>query len=498
MSEENREVSGVVFPVGEDGSRSTTAYGKAVVADAVRPVDPELAAKVEAERSWRTGYLDHVVAMTAAGARNGEAALTVARSGLESAQSRMRFARDGEELPLVEAMRVPPPGQLGTTLVRGRGERSRGLAVPYRGQLLEGDSLRRQLDEWVAARTVEQSFADAVTLVINHPDWLDLSDRAFALLGAGAELGPLEPLLSWGANVLAVDVPAPHVWERILRTAAVRSGTLHVPVRPGARAGDAASAGADLLTETPELADWLTATATGLPLTIGSYAYLDGAKHVQVAIAGDALISALLGRRSEVSYAELATPTDAFVVPEEIVADARSRWKSRGWRAPLQGVARKVSRNRGYLPAYTLEVPTDDKRVVGIADSLVPQQGPNYALAKRVQRWRAVMAREDDVVVSANVAPATRTKSVTKNKLLAAAYSGAKTFGVEVFEPETSRVLMAALLVHDLRYPAAQAPLAHPDDLFVQSAAHGGLWRVGYQPRSVLPIAAVGGLLSKK
>jgi hypothetical protein len=94
--------------------------------------------------------------------------------------------------------------------------------------------------------------------------------------------------------------------------------------------------------------------------------------------------------------------------------------------------------------------------------------------------------------VSANVAPATATRSVTKNRLLAAAYAGAKRFGVEVFAPETSRVLMAALLVHDLR-AAAPAP-AHPDDLFAQQAAHGGLWRVAYLPRSVLGLAAVTGL----
>jgi hypothetical protein len=51
---------------------------------------------------------------------------------------------------------------------------------------------------------------------------------------------------------------------------------------------------------------------------------------------------------------------------------------------------------------------------------------------------------------------------------------------------------MAALLVHDLR-TGARAP-EHPDDLFAQQAAHGGLWRVGYAPRSVLGLAAVRGL----
>ncbi len=130
----------------------------------------------------------------------------------------------------------------------------------------------------------------------------------------------------------------------------------------------------------------------------------------------------------------------------------------------------------------------------GVVDVLVPQQGANYTLAKRVQRWRATAAQAAGHLVSANVAPATRTRSVTKNTLLAAAYGGAGRFGVEVFAPATSRVLMAALLVHDLR---AETPTPeHPDALFADQAAHGGLWRIGYLPRSVLGLAAITGLPS--
>ena len=83
--------------------------------------------------------------------------------------------------------------------------------------------------------------------------------------------------------------------------------------------------------------------------------------------------------------------------------------------------------------------------------------------------------------------------------MLAAAYAGASSYGVEVFEPETSNALMAALLIHDLRNPAAAAnpstDLVHPLDLFVDQAAHGGLWRLPYEPRSVLTLAALEGML---
>jgi hypothetical protein len=128
----------------------------------------------------------------------------------------------------------------------------------------------------------------------------------------------------------------------------------------------------------------------------------------------------------------------------------------------------------------------------GINDSLVPQQGPNYALAKRLQRWRATVSQRDGIPVSLNVAPPTRTRSVVKNRALASAYAGAHRFGIEVFEPATSNTLMAALLVHDLRTGAA--PGQAPWQAEAQGAVHGGLWRAAYDPRSALGLAVVLGL----
>lgn len=95
-----------------------------------------------------------------------------------------------------------------------------------------------------------------------------------------------------------------------------------------------------------------------------------------------------------------------------------------------------------------------------------------------------------------NVAPPTRTRSVVKNRALAAAYAGAHRFGVEVFDPATTRVLMAALLVHDLHVPAPQ--LDEPWQEEAHQAVHGGLWRTGYAPRSALGLAALLGFGSTR
>jgi hypothetical protein len=219
---------------------------------------------------------------------------------------------------------------------------------------------------------------------------------------------------------------------------------------------------------------------------LGNYVYADGANHVRVAMAVDALATHLLARRSDVTLAFLATPTDVFAVPREAVAEATRRYAEASGVGRVRRPLRLLSGGRLLARNYAPEADP------GINDSLVPQQGPNYALAKRLQRWRAAVARDAGTPVSLRVAPATRTRSVVRNRLLAAAYSGAHRFGIEVFQPATSNTLMAAVLVHDL--VTRPAPAAHPWQDEAACAAHGGLWRQPYAPRSVLGIAVLLGL----
>jgi hypothetical protein len=221
---------------------------------------------------------------------------------------------------------------------------------------------------------------------------------------------------------------------------------------------------------------------------LGNYVYADGATNVRVSVAVDALTLRLAEDRPELALAFLATPTDVFAVPGAAVEFSVAAYAQRSARAKLLGrPLRALSAGRLLRRNY---VPGSDP---GINDSLVPQQGPNYALAKRLQRWRASVARAAGSTVSMNVAPPTRTRSVVKNRALAAAYAGAHRFGVEVFEPATSNVLMAALLVHDLQ-TGGGPERPHPWQDEAHAAAHGGLWRTPYAPRSALGLAAVLGL----
>jgi hypothetical protein len=483
---------GVDFPVAGDGRRSTSAFGRAVIADALRKTDPAGAVGAEQETNWRSGYLTHFRRVIEAGLSSRQGALAIAADGLTSLRSRMRSVRpDGEEADLDDLLRRKASREFRTATVTGTAECETELALPYRGERLRGDDLVRRLDAWVAAGIIEPSCADAVRVVAAHPEWLRLPGRTVAVLGAGSEVGPLPVLLRWGATVAGIDLPEPRIWERVLTTARSSAGTLLVPVPAdadidGNAASDAgdltATAGGDLTSEVPDVADWL-AGLNG-PLVLGNYVYADGAANVRVCAAADTLTLRQQAERDDVALAFLATPTDVFAVPGEAVAHSVRAYQNRSAVLKLAGrPLRTLSGGRLMKRAY---LPGSDP---GISDNLVAQQGPNYALAKRLQRWRVSLARDAGTAVSMNVAPPTRTKSVVKNRALAAAYAGAHRFGAEVFEPDTTRVLMAALLVHDLH---ADRPVHdHPWQDEAYAAAHGGLWRIGYAPRSVLGLAAL-------
>lgn len=501
--------SGVAFP-GTDGRRSTTAAGRAILADALTGVDPALAATVSAEPDWRRGYLRHFRDLTVREATTPGGAATIAAAGLDSVARRFVLHRDGQDRPLAEAVRsgldaASRDPALHTVTVAGRREPApAALSLPYRGTRLVGDSLDLRLDSWLDRGIVEDSFVAAVREVVAHPEWLDLRGRTVVLLGAGAEMGPLVSLLRWGAHVVAVDLPGPAMWRRILAVARDSPGSVSVPVSrwlPASAAADeiAEAAGVDVVARAPELLGWLAAVEP--PYTFGSYVYADGAAHVRATVAVDAVLRELLRLHGTgISLAFLATPTDVFCVPEAVVLDSRRRYAARGrLRRTARLAGRWGSAGALFRPHYGPMLTLPDGRRAGLSDSLLPQQGPNYALAKRIQRWRAVHERVGGRPVSVPIVAATRTRSVVRNRLLAAGYAGAHRFGVEIFDPSTSSTFLAALLARDLATPQADpaAPGGHPADLFWSAANHGGLWRSPYEPRSVLGIAVLLGMIRR-
>lgn len=491
---------GVQFPL-HNGERSSLAFGQQVFADAVRHYDPNLATRIEASTNWRSDYVEYANELTVAGIRSGDTAVGIARNGLASIHDNLVFARGENEYTLREAIDLEVEPTLEAVQIIGDGEQTTTMDVRYGGKALMGEAIQSQLDAWVEKGVAEEGFRDAISAVVGNPEWYDLRDTTIVLLGAGAEMSPVRQLLSWGATVIAVDLPGSARWKKLIADARVRSGRLIVPATLGrldsspADNETAGASGADIVLRMPEVRRWLRDTMPD-EAAIASLAYADGATHVKVSAASDAIIAGLQADGKCPMLSFLATPTDAWAVPADVVAASQQRWDERGALGTAQLPLRVTAGM--FTPNYTRTWPSERRLHMGVCDAVVPQQGANYLLAKRMQHWRALVARDEANTVSFNIMAATRTNSVVKNRLLSAAYAGANRFGIEVFSPDTSRTLAAALLVHDLRNPkAASKPsvrLNHPYVQHQRTANHGGLWRMAYSPRSVLSIAAVLGL----
>jgi hypothetical protein len=87
-----------------------------------------------------------------------------------------------------------------------------------------------------------------------------------------------------------------------------------------------------LLSDTPEICNWLRTVCKGEQLTIGNYTYLDGALHVQLSLASDAIMQGVCEARPDTALAFLCTPTDVHVIPQQAhEAAARNRAAAPAW-----------------------------------------------------------------------------------------------------------------------------------------------------------------------
>ena len=495
--------AGIQFPVNEDGRRSSTETARMVFAEAARSLNEELARCIRADSRWRSHYGRYLADLVGQAALASDVALKVAEDGLEAVHRRFRFIRDGEDMPLDEAMRRFKEPVFHSAEIRGKGKRLEQLLIPHQGEQLSGDPLRRQIGEWVTTGVMEPSAGQALEEMVLRNETLDLRDLDFTLLGAGAEVGPVEILSKLGANIIAVDIDRPAVWKKLMTIAHRGAGRMLLPVKGtvSAKSDDhaiTAAAGSDLLTHAPEIRTWLA--ELGRPSCIGGFAYLHGLNHVRVEVAMDVIMQDLTAESKDCTLAFLLSPTDTFIVPDNAAEEAKEKFSTEGFCRVWRGPIRTLTGRRLYAPNIEKKISRTSGVNYGLYDGILPAQGPNYALAKRIQQWRSLAARASGTTISANVAPVTATSSVTMRRDFTAAFSGAASYGVKIFQPDTANAIMAALMVHDLRYedvagnPATQ--LDHPLALFIVKAVHGGLWRTGLQLRSVLEIAALRGFLS--
>ena len=315
---------GLCFPVDAKGERSSTGVNKDIVAAAIGAVNPDKAQAVLKAKNWRFGYVKHLLAMVEEQCKSPKAALAVAQGGLDKAYQVFQFvAPDGSSVSLKEAMAAKNTEKFYTGFVKGQSVNNKKvLEVPYKGQTLSGQALKDQVQKWVDYGTIEPSAGEAIVNCVDNPAWLDLSNRYFVLLGAGSAMGPFLVLMALGANVIAVDLDRSGIWERLIGIAKKSCGTLTFPMKVEQVKCDSDEAlyeasGCNLFTQTPLIRDWLLDLYPNKAFTVGSYAYLNGALHVQVSLAMDAICKDLSEKRKGTSLAYLCTPTDLHLVPKE-------------------------------------------------------------------------------------------------------------------------------------------------------------------------------------
>lgn len=491
---------GIQFPL-QSGKKSpsTTHTAKQILKSALQSVDSRYVAQLTIEKNWRKNYPFYFHELVKVGIESVDHPARIAQQGLETAKSLFNFNRAEQSQTLTSAMANIKDQPFESFILKGTGSSTiEPWFIPYHGKKLQGEALLQQIDLWEQQQVIEPSHAKALRLLNQHPEWFDLSKRTMVLFGAGSEAGPLSWLAKWRANIVAIDLPHPAIWEKITKVIEKGNATL---IAPQMQVTDKQQLGANLLTQTPEIANWLNTFSETLDLA--GIAYLDGEKHVRVSIAMISIMEQVSQHKPDSSIMFMLTPTDIYAIPKTVVHSIQDKIKQRPIVEKLLTKSiHNISLSNFFKPNLKQLIQSDNGQQYGISDCIVIEQGPNYALAKRLQQWFAISTRARGQKTVINIAPSTTTHSVVKNPILKAAFSGADLFKVETFNPETTNAIMAALWIHDLNNPeSATNPdkqLDHPLELIMENANHGGLWHVPYLARTALPFAAAYGWVREK
>jgi len=531
---------GVVFPPDGKGGRTTTRTSQRAIAAALAGCGGEdaadAAAAARADKAWKFSYPRHYRALVQHGAASPEAARASAQAGLDWCHKNFEFVPTAGEpaVPFADAT-APAAARLSfhTGTLKGGGARPDAFSVPFNGAwapgmpldvpagaTLSGAALDAQLATWVAGGIMEADAGEAIKWTSGaFGDGGDgparLARTHFVMIGAGSAMGPFRKLVELGAHVVALDVNfpdpktrLPQPWTRLLDTVSRSPGRVTFPTKeappPGADAAALAKiAGCSVIEQPAEIGKWLVDWAATLPagdrVCIGNYTYLDGDRHVKLALGCDAVMAALRKARPSTALAFLCTPTDVHVATREAVEASRTALGAGLGSFGLEAAARLLSGGRALVPNALPPVRGPGGTSVHLVDGLSTDQSFNYALAKRIQHWRAAVEFEAGATVSSMVAPSTATISVIHNKTFAWAYGGMPHFGFEIFKQDTTNAVMTAVLLNDvLNEQSPKNPKNRKSagvntalELFRTEAVHGGLWRSPYKVDSLGPTSVL-------
>ncbi len=389
-----------------------------------------------------------------------------------------RFAGDGADGSLSDHLDGAPAPDGPATEQQGTAEAGWVPQLDYRGETYRGARFGELADRMRADHQLTESAAAALrwvaTELLGAP--LVLSDHCFALLGAAAELSPAPYLLAAGARVVWIDRQAPSLAPEAF------AGTLVHPAQANDLLADPGSAYRAVLQE-----------AERGPVHLGLYAYAPGKGRELLLTTSMNAIAGALPADALRSVSMLISPTTPGEVQPEDRRDREARrstaprWQRALARTPL--LPDRAHHRHGE---------------VEIARSIVPMQGPTYLAAQYLTKMMLAESWAIDrapLRISANVAGITHTRSL-EHPLFLAGFLGAPLFGIEIFQPDNTRVLTTLLMLHDVLNPdapgadASDGPVAQARRL-VSQTVHGGLRSAPFDFDRTIRVAAVLGLVKK-
>lgn len=456
----------------------STELGRTVLAAAA----PKLTDEIASVANWRKDYLKFFCEVAKAELLSSRSAIDVATNGLKAFEESVYTDNNENLLEVISRAWRNSKDQVAMVVIKGIG-------------------ITKQPDFFEAPGLVKQHLAEPmVAEKLKEFDSSSLQNNLLIALAGGAEYSPARVWLDWGGTTAIVARPRPELWSELISRARNSSGTLYVPVLKSRAQGidiqnlsdeDLAKvAGLDLVQDYEAIAGWLSMlarTETG-GLVLGCYAYAPGVKHIEVQA-----VQHCLGRvmsealpKSRVTLNWLATPTDAYAVPIEVVTDLDNRYHQRSIFIKVRDLIFGLRKH----PFELFE--TESGQKMAILDATSVLQGPSYALAKRTQRWMAYQQLFAGRNVAYLVSPPAETRSVLNKKILRLTYAGAPAFGLDPFAVDQAVSVATGLLVAELSSPRSQNALSSYLDL----AVHGGLWRVIYCPKSAWRAATILGAIT--
>jgi len=473
----------------------STEFARRTLAAAAKD-NPELYQNISGAPDWRKWYIRLFAELAIEEGRSPAQLAKMATAGLNEFHAHLHTS-SGEKLSAPVAKGFDSD-LVETVAIRGTGSK-KPIAVAR-----NSGPLATLAAEWDSNGWAEPGLIESFSFVDQNPNLSLDGNLLFAVAGA-AEFAPTEQWLEWGGQVAVVARNNPRTWERLIAMARASAGEMLVPVVrqdksvPLENLSDqelAQIAGLDMLEHYAEIASWmskLSKKATS-KFILGLYAYTPKVNHVRVQavqeILADLAIKSFSKDKLVLSW--LATPTDSTAGPASIGYDQQNRFSKRtSARVIRDSFLGIINAARPAKPKY---FDSESGEKLMLIDASVQQQGPSYSFSKRTQRWRAYLAHYAGFRVSYQVSPPARTNSVLRHKILRASYQGAPLFGVKPFEVDVAKSASAACLVRDVLDPNAYSNKDTTTQLQCFSAIHGGLWRIGYRPKSVWIAATLLGL----